>query len=76
MLPDVRAVSWDHPASLAATTPGAAKGAAPYRARLTLWGTEVWRCRHAHRDGHDARRCGFRTWRLLCEWLAADDVAA
>jgi hypothetical protein len=48
----------------------------PYRARLTLPGAELWRCRHQHRDSLDARRCGFRTWQLLREWLAMGDAPA
>jgi hypothetical protein len=47
-----------------------------YIARLAFMGHELWRCRHRHEKDREARRCGFEAWRLLCVWLAADDVAA
>jgi hypothetical protein len=69
-LPDVRSVTWERPACVGA------KPELRYRARLTLPGAELWRCGHWHAQAKEARRCGFEAWRLLCVWLAADDVAA
>jgi hypothetical protein len=68
-LPDVRSITWDRPQRVGV------KPECRYIARLALMGHELWRCRHRHEKDREARRCGFEAWRLLCRWLAADDVA-